>query len=493
MAISKIREIRGTLDKAIRYICNPDKTEDMLLISSYRCVPETAAAEMTATYNKGRRLGNRLAYHLIQSFSPEDKLTSAQALELGKKYAALITDKKYEYVIATHVDKGHIHNHIIFNAVSFEKPHRKYHHGQEQINALRTLNDKLCSAYGLTVTEKTSGRKGKNFEEYQKSKSGNSWRDRLADMIDEAIFSSDSFEAFLEKMELEGVTVRLGKHISFRCELLGQERAARGKSIGNGYTEEAIRARIARDEAYLSDKHLKSPEELRETKPKKEEIKKKTISDRLKKDEKIHLLVETHELAKARQSRAYANAVQKNNITNLVKSMNFLEAHGLESSDDLASFESGLKSIVDNKETVLKNLKEERSALHEQIKFAQDYKKNVHTYITWRRGGSDVKFHHEHAEAILAYQVAKIYFDKKGIVPKELNLKKMFETSRRLKAEIEELYADVKSQKALLKETTIVRKNYEKALGVKLQEEEKDKDELREKNEEHGKKQDERS
>lgn len=126
MAITKIHAIKSTLGKALAYIENPDKTDGQMLVSGYNCEPQTASIdfEMTAVLahkarNLKRKRSTNLAYHLIQSFSPEDAVTPEQAHELGKKLAFEYTGGKYEYVVATHIDKGHIHNHIMINAVSF--------------------------------------------------------------------------------------------------------------------------------------------------------------------------------------------------------------------------------------------------------------------------------------------------------------------------------------------------------------------------------------
>ena len=125
MAITKIHAIKSTLGKALAYIENPDKTDGQMLVSGYNCEPQTASIdfEMTAVLahkarNLKRKRSTNLAYHLIQSFSPKDAVTPEQAHELGKKLAFEYTGGKYEYVVATHIDKGHIHNHIMINAVS---------------------------------------------------------------------------------------------------------------------------------------------------------------------------------------------------------------------------------------------------------------------------------------------------------------------------------------------------------------------------------------
>ncbi|MBD5469115.1 MAG: relaxase/mobilization nuclease domain-containing protein [Lachnospiraceae bacterium] len=493
MAVTKIKEIRSTLNRAIEYICNPRKTKGGLLIDSFGCVPETAAAEMRITANKGTGIGNRAAYHLIQSFSPDDPLTAEQALEIGKKFASQITDGRYEYVIATHNDRGHLHNHIIFNAVDFVN-HRKYHHGNKEKKRMRDISDKLCYENNLSVIEETSGRKGKNYEEYQQSKAGTSWKERLADLIDKAISESASFDEFLEKIELEGVEIKRGKHISFRCGLLGQERMTRGKQIGEGYTEDAIRARIDHDETYLSEHHLnlnlkqnateRKADIRSETDPAQNEKtkatenrptvqkpiwKKNTLNSSFK-NKNINLLVKTSEIQKARDSRAYANAVDRGNISSLVKSMNFLSAHNLQTSDDLVIFEDGVRSALHIEERNLETINEELARLHEKIKFTQNYKKNISVYIDYRRGGSDPAFYNNRRDEIDSYQLAKLYFDKKGIVPKELKLNELFDQYRALKSEKEACQKSVTAQKSLLRDTVTVRKNYETVLNVKLSE-----------------------
>ena len=119
MAITKTHPIRSTLNLALDYILNPDKIDEKLLVSSYGCTPETADIEFSWTRNKSNKFwGNQLARHLIQAFEPGET-TPEQAHEIGKKFADEVLGGKYEYVLTTHIDKGHIHNHIIFNAVSF--------------------------------------------------------------------------------------------------------------------------------------------------------------------------------------------------------------------------------------------------------------------------------------------------------------------------------------------------------------------------------------
>ena len=158
MAITKIHAIKSTLGKALAYIENPDKTDGQMLVSGYNCEPQTASIdfEMTAVLahkarNLKRQRSTNLAYHLIQSFSPEDAVTPEQAHELGKKLAFEYTGGKYEYVVATHIDKGHIHNHIMINAVSFYDYKKLRTVPYRTARQIRDISDRLCMEAHLSV------------------------------------------------------------------------------------------------------------------------------------------------------------------------------------------------------------------------------------------------------------------------------------------------------------------------------------------------------
>lgn len=157
MAITKIHAIKSTLGKALAYIENPDKTDGQMLVSGYNCEPQTASIdfEMTAVLahkarNLKRKRSTNLAYHLIQSFSPEDAVTPEQAHELGKKLAFEYTGGKYEYMVATHIDKGHIHNHIMINAVSFYDYKKLRTVPYRTARQIRDISDRLCMGQRTT-------------------------------------------------------------------------------------------------------------------------------------------------------------------------------------------------------------------------------------------------------------------------------------------------------------------------------------------------------
>ena len=204
MAVTKIKPIRGTVSKAIAYILDPQKTDDAFYVSSYGCAASDAAAkEFEWTRNlavqQGMQMPKVLARHLIQSFDIGEA-TPEEAHEVGKQLADEWLKGKYEYVIATHIDKGHCHNHIIFNAVNYVDFHA-YRSNKRTYRELRQLSDEICKEHGL------------------------------------------DYDDFLRLMQEAGYEIKTGKYISFRAE--GQERFTRSKAIGENYTEERIKERIA--------------------------------------------------------------------------------------------------------------------------------------------------------------------------------------------------------------------------------------------------------
>lgn len=177
MAVTKIKPVKSTLSKALDYIENPDKTDGKMLISSFGCSYETADIEFGYTLSQALDKGNNLAFHLIQSFAPGE-VDYEKAHEIGKQLADAVTKGQHEYVVTTHIDKGHIHNHIIFCAVNFVD-HHKYNSNKRSYYGIRNMSDKLCRENGLSVVVPGKGSKGKSYAEYQAEKTGTSWKGKL--------------------------------------------------------------------------------------------------------------------------------------------------------------------------------------------------------------------------------------------------------------------------------------------------------------------------
>ena len=243
MAVTKIKAIRGTLSKALAYIMNPEKTDDKMLVSSYGCATETAAQEFEWTRKIAEQQGMNpvkiIARHVIQSFDVGE-VSPELAHEIGKQFADEILGGKYEYVLTTHIDKGHVHNHLIFNAVDFVD-HHAYKSYKKIYYDMREASDRLCKENGLSVIPPSQG-KGMSYKEYTEAKRGTSWKQKLKQTIDRNIIMAKDYDEFLKLMQDAGYEIKTGKYISFRAE--GQERFTRAKAIGENYTEERIKERI---------------------------------------------------------------------------------------------------------------------------------------------------------------------------------------------------------------------------------------------------------
>ena len=464
MATSKIKQIKTTLRKAIDYIVNPDKTDGGLLVDSYGCSVETADLEMSLTAKRGTGRGDRIAYHLMQSFAPDDDITPEKALQIGKEFAQKVTGGKHEFVIATHIDKNHIHNHIIFNSVDFAK-HRIYHSDDKDKYRIRDINDEICKENELSVLPRYDGKRKSKYDNIHK-KQKSTWLIKLKQAIDQAIQNSETFEDLLFTLEMEGYEIKHGKFISFRAP--GQERFTRAKTIGDDYTETAIRERIAHKEAVLGtaqptpiEIHTESSSSSGNKKNTKQP--KKTFTSK-----RINLLVDISKNIKAQQSKGYAQALVRSNINTLVKTMNFLIEHKLTTSEDFQVYADGKKAEYSLYRKDIRKIENELLELSEKIKFTQNYKKNASVYFESKRVKNASAFVREHEDEIVLFKASEMYFERKHINPKDVNLGELFEQYKNLKEEKAGLVKQSNSIKKEIKELDTVAANVEQALGVDI-------------------------
>lgn len=261
MAITKIHAIKSTLGKALAYIENPDKTDGQMLVSGYNCEPQTASIDFEVTAvlshkarNLKRKRSTNLAYHLIQSFSPEDAVTPEQAHELGKKLAFEYTGGKYEYVVATHIDKGHIHNHIMINAVSFYDYKKLRTVPYRTARQIRDISDRLCMEAHLSVIDDPQ-KIGQLYPENAGKKKSVSNRTEIRKRLNFCLERATDYSQFLSMAkELEITPTIRGKHMSYLLE--GAGRAVRDNSLSDTdtFTYAGICARLsdnAQEQKYL--------------------------------------------------------------------------------------------------------------------------------------------------------------------------------------------------------------------------------------------------
>ena len=222
MAVTKTHPIKSTLKAAIDYICNPDKTDGRLLVSSFGCTAETADIEIAWTRRHAIDKGTNLGRHLIQAFEPGE-VTPEEAHRIGMELAREVLGGKYEFVLTTHIDRNHVHNHLIFNAVNFQD-HRHYHSNKRSYHEIRRTSDRICKEHGLSVI--IPGRdKGKSHIEHQAEQNGTSYKAKLRAAIDRLLPGCVGLEDLLRCLQREGYELKRGKYISARAP--GQERFMR--------------------------------------------------------------------------------------------------------------------------------------------------------------------------------------------------------------------------------------------------------------------------
>ena len=248
MSITRIHAIKATVKRSIDYICNPAKTDGETLITAFGTTVEYAPAMFANALKKTDPSDPNLAYHLIQSFAPGE-VGAKEAHEIGKELAERLLGGRYSYIVSTHTDKNHCHNHIIFCAAD-NITHKKYHDCKRSYWNIRHINDELCEEHNLSVI-KENKHIGKSYKEWMADKAGTSWKSKLKSDINESIKQARTYDEFLDLMKSKGYEIKdaeispeAHKYIGFRAP--GQERWVRGrpKSLGEDFTKERIRERI---------------------------------------------------------------------------------------------------------------------------------------------------------------------------------------------------------------------------------------------------------
>ncbi|MDD3504801.1 MAG: relaxase/mobilization nuclease domain-containing protein [Eubacteriales bacterium] len=256
---SDIQSLKDVMDYAV----NPDKTEKQHLVSGINCVPAIAREQMLITKKRFSKLDGRTAYHAYQSFSPGET-TPDQAHQIGMEFAQQLWGDRFQVVVATHIDKSHIHNHFVINSVSFMDGKKFHSTCESYFGQMRTLSDQLCRKYQLSVIENPprDGRATKSHKEWQAEQDGKpTWRGLVREDIDAALLEATVWSQFISALKSKGYEIKINvKHIAVRPP--GKERFIRLRSLGDEYTEEALRRRIIegsnRSEASINNKNHSS-------------------------------------------------------------------------------------------------------------------------------------------------------------------------------------------------------------------------------------------
>ena len=380
MAVTKIKAIRGTLSKAIAYILNPEKTDEKLLVSSYGCASETAAREFEWTRKiaeqKGMNPVRIIARHVIQSFEIGE-VTPELAHEIGKQFADEILGGKYEYVLTTHIDKDHVHNHLIFNAVDFVDYHA-YKSYKRIYYDMREVSDRLCKENGLSVIP-PSQNKGMGYKEYTEAKRGTSWKQKLKQTIDRLVITAKDYDVFLRLMQEAGYEIKTGKYISFRAE--GQERFTRSKTIGENYTEERIKERIAGRTPRRSQ---------RQTVP-----------------NGISLIGDIQERIRLIDSKGYEHKAKLTILKEAARTLNYLTENNLLQYADLEKKVEDVHSSYDRTGKELKGVEARLREVQPLIKNISNYQHLKPVYDAFQKAKDKPSFKAKHEAELVIFEAAR--------------------------------------------------------------------------------------
>ena len=433
MAVTKIKPIKSTLKKALDYIQNPDKTDGKMLVSSFGCSPETADIEFEFTIAQALNRGNNLAHHLIQSFEPGE-VDYQKAHEIGKQLADAVTKGQYEYVLTTHIDKGHVHNHIIFCAVNFVD-HHKYNSNKRSYYGIRNMSDRLCRENGLSVVVPGKGSKGKSYAEYLAEKTGTSWKGKLKIAVDGLIPQVSSFEELLSRLQAAGYEIKPGKYVS--CRAPGQERFTRLKTLGADYTEEAIRERI----------------EGRRTRTAKAP----------KAERGVSLLIDIENSIKAAQSRGYEQWAKIHNLKQAAKTLNFLTEHQISRYEDLTAKITEIQTESDKAGDALKEVEKRLADMAVLIKNVSTFQKTKPAYDTYRKARNKERYRAAHEGTVILHEAAAKALKAAGI-SKLPNLAALQAEYEKLQEQKEALRADYGKLKKQVREYDVIKQNIDSIL-----------------------------
>ena len=437
------------MSKAIAYILNPEKTDEKLLVSSYGCASETAAREFEWTRKiaeqKGMNPVRIIARHVIQSFEIGE-VTPELAHEIGKQFADEILGGKYEYVLTTHIDKDHVHNHLIFNAVDFVNYHA-YKSYKRIYYDMREISDRLCKENGLSVIP-PSQNKGMGYKEYTEAKRGTSWKQKLKQTIDRLVITAKDYDDFLRLMQEAGYEIKTGKYISFRAE--GQERFTRSKTIGENYTEERIKERIAG----------RTPRRnRRQTVPK-----------------GISLIGDIQERIRLIDSKGYEYKAKLTILKEAARTLNYLTENNLLQYADLEKKVEDVHSSYDRTGKELKGVEARLREVQPLIKNISNYQRLKPVYDAFQKAKDKPGFKAKHEAELVIFEAARSTLLAMQGDEKLPSLKTLQAQQQRLLDEQQRLYDERAKLKKEVKQIETIKSNVDTFLAPSV---DHDRDHLR--------------
>ena len=442
MAVTKIHAIKATVQAAIDYITDDEKTDGRILVNTYCCGIESAAYDFKMANSLSERSDcKNLAFHLIQSFTPGE-VSFNEAHEIGVELADRLLEGKYSYVLATHINKDHVHNHLIFCATDNEN-HNRYHDNRSSYYHIREISDTLCKEHNLSIIA-PGIEKGKSYSEWLAASKNNSHKYTLKRDIFDSIRSAKSYEDFLNKMIQKGYTIKgyefgenSAKYISFKPS--GYENFIRGsyKNLGKGYTKEEIV----------------------------EKIKKQIESRQAWMEKQRNLSYEERNLIDTTQEKYVNNP----GLMNWAESENFRIATSVyASTGSMVGLNEEIKKLRElekDSRSEIVSIDKELKVLREQIHYREIYDQNKPFHSEYINSKRKEEYLELNETELILYDGAKQFLKNSGINPKEVSLADLKKHQNELLLRREGLKADYDSYKAELSESGRKMQIIEKTFG----------------------------
>ena len=444
--VGKGRDISTAIADIIDYVENPQKTDFGKFIYGYECDTRLADAEFLLSKRQYANLTGRnqgaddvIAYHLRQAFKPGE-VTPEEANQIGRELALKLTKGNHAFVVCTHVDKYHVHNHIIINSTTLDCQ-KKFRNFWGSTWAIRRMNDKLCLEHGLSIVENPKPSR-EHYGTWLGNKKQPSFQEQIRIAIDAALEEQPKdFEELLKKLEAAGIEVnRERKHLRFRVP--GQENYTRCDTLKGDYTEQAIKERIAGTRA-VKPHHAFS---------------KKTVS-------KVGLLVDIEAAIRSGKGPGYERWAKVFNLKQLSQAVLYLKEHGDMGYEDLLEKTNAATTNFNTLSVQIKDLESRINANAELQKQIVNYAKTRAVYVEYRKAGYSKKFRTEHETEILLHKAAKNHFDELGI-KKLPSVKSLREEYTDLLEQKRKAYSAYKQARNDMKELHNVRANVEYLLEI---------------------------
>lgn len=445
----KGRNFGKAIRNVIGYVSNPKKTHQGELVTGFGCNPETADGEfllMKREYiaQTGRLRGKDdvIAYHLRQSFVP-DEITPEEANRIGCELASRFTHGQHAYVVATHEDRRHVHSHIIISAVNLDCD-RKFRNFWGSSKAIQRLSDTLCIQNGLSIIEQPKGH-SKSYNKWLGNEANTSQRDGLREAIDAALARQPKdFEELLTMLQRGGWEVKRGKRISLKGK--GQERFKRLDSLGEDYSEAALRAIIAGEKEH-------HPREKKTVQPMRQ----------------VNLLVDIQAKLQAGKGAGYERWAKVFNLKQMAQTLNYLSENNLMNIEDLTAKTDAAIARVHELQVTIRETEKRMAELHALKGHIINYVKTREVYAAYRMAGYSKKFVAEHEQEIKLHQAAKEAFSALGKqkIPKVKEIQAEYDALREKKKQAYAAYHQAQDE---MRQLLTVRANVERILGIEEKE-----------------------